>query len=76
MSDVPRKQSVVLGGIKYPLVYLTKATYHELLQAVGDKAMRINLKTQGHDPSTPYKNIVIEMKAFLLDKLVFTTMEE
>jgi hypothetical protein len=72
MSTVPRKQSVILGGQKYPLVYLTIPTYKELLEKVEKYAQKVVMRTQGHDEKDPYRSITIEIKGFVFNGCVFT----
>jgi len=72
VSDIPRKQSVILGGQKYPLVYLTPPTYKELIEKVEKYAQKVVMKSHGHDPNDPYRNIVIEIKGFVFNGAVFT----
>ncbi len=71
-----RKQSVVLEGKKYPLIYLTPNTYKELFESAGQYASKLNLRTQGHDPNDPHRHIVVEMKAFLFNGFAFAAIEE
>jgi hypothetical protein len=65
--STPRKQSVILNGIKYPLVYLTSASYKELYDKVFKYTQAITMKSQGHDPDDPYKVIHLEIKGFVFN---------
>lgn len=70
--STPRKQSVALNGVKYPLVYLTPPTYKELFEKTEKVSQKVNMRTQGYDEKDPYRNIVVEIKGFVFNGCVFT----
>ena len=67
-----RKESVILNGVKYPLVYLTPASYKELYAKVIKHATNVTMKSKGFDEANPYKNVVIELKGFVFNHFIFT----
>jgi hypothetical protein len=73
MSDTPRKQSVILNGHKYPLVYLSPAAYKELFEKSEKlKPQKLVMRTQGQDEKDPMKNVIIEIKGFVFNGCVFS----